>query len=853
MMNVNIAKIYLFLVMALLLAPISAETIAWYHFNEGENGERPAGGQPVILNAVNPEILKGTPYVDKTKGSDNLMVHTVDNNSEYMPVYTNVFPDGVSWYDPVTKQRGTDGKGLYFNTSGGDGSGTGGVVLVEDDPVLHCQNITVECMVKVIFHSAKENLKNRTHLITMRNSDLEGEGGKSTKNIMAWGLMLESSGLLRLHLHSLNEDGTKATEKSLDKASIAGVNIADGKWHHIAFTYNGAMARVYVDYTRVYNQEWKNPLFYNPNNKGRLSIGACDASYYGKWQGFIDEVRISNEALGTDKFLRPGGYINEALAEKIESVTDEDTAVYLPFDSLSVTEDDPFFGKTRSTFSGFAFNAVTNEGAAMLKTYFPTNYILPVASQETVSNQIYTGLYAANTVTNRGCWKFNENEEILGRSINMTFDNNTIKNGDLITSGDFTLEFFMNVQKYPTNNMYLVRDTRLDAEGKVQTALTLSLSSNGHLKLSLAPEGGGDSKYIQKNSLTKGQWHHIAVVVKRSAKTAALYCDGVCVGATPSDFILALPANIPESLEFCGGYGVKNTGGTAAKRVDQFQNLSVDELRITRRALVPQEFLMAGCHSTSELEPTRAWLGFEGDLKVEPRPNDIPEGAFDCESASQVPAYSDIVPGIRIADGTGAIIRDSNVSSMKFSGGNNRIVFGRNVLLEREMDSMTIEFFVKNSGEPVPWAYFARMLSNYNAKSTGGQRVWSVGYNGTMKNESVFGSIYVSIDNGPEQAQWQTKHINNEVTIADGRWHHIAVTYEPDGDNTASKVYVDYKQIGTAKYNGRMVLGDSLLYSSLAIGNDFSGWIDELRISKGVLTVNEMMRAVKRGTVVIFR
>lgn len=847
------SKVLLAVISTLILTRLSAETVAWYHFNEGENGERPASGQPVILNAVNPEILKGTPYVDKTSKAENLMVHEVNNNSIYMPVYTNVFPEGVSWYDPITKKRGTDRTGFYFNSKNGDGSGTGGIVLVEDDPVLHCENITVECMVKVIFHSEKTALKNQTHLITMRNSDFAGEGGKETKNIKAWGLLVTPDGYLLLHLHTLNEDGTKNGDKSTDK-KIDSVNIADGKWHHIAFTYDGKTARVYVDYVRVLNHPWEYPLCYNPNSNGRLSIGACDASYYGRWQGFIDEVRISNEALGTDKFLRPGGYVTEEMEEKIESFADEDTVVYMPFDSLPISEDDPIFGKTSSTFPGFAFNVITNDGAAILKTYFPTDGMLPVGSQETVSNLLHAGLYASNTAANKGCWKFNENGVEYGRSIHMTLDNNSIKNGRLLTSDDFTLEFFINVHEKSTKNMYFVRDARLDSKKTAQTAWTLSLSNTGTLKLSLVSLDGGDTANISKSGFTYGQWHHIAVVVKRSARTAALYLDGVCAGEPALDFDPIPPsAELPESLEICGGYGVNANGGQAVKREDQFHNLSIDELRITRRALSPHEFLMAGANSVSAIEPTRAWLRFEGDLKVEPRPNEIPEGAFDCESASQVPAYSDIVPGIRIADGTGAIIRDSNVSSMKFSGGNNRIVFGRNVLLEREMDSMTIEFFVKNSGEPVPWAYFARMLSNYNAKSTGGQRVWSVGYNGTMKNESVFGSIYVSIDNGPEQAQWQTKHINNEVTIADGRWHHIAVTYEPDGDNTASKVYVDYKQIGTAKYNGRMVLGDSLLYSSLAIGNDFSGWIDELRISKGVLTVNEMMRAVGPGTVVIFR
>ena len=67
-------------------------------------------------------------------------------------------------------------------------------------------------------------------------------------------------------------------------------------------------------------------------------------------------------------------------------------------------------------------------------------------------------------------------------------------------------------------------------------------------------------------------------------------------------------------------------------------------------------------------------------------------------------------------------------------------------------------------------------------------------------------------------------------------------------------MYKDHKKLGeTLSFNGKMILGDDLSYSCLGIGYNFNGWIDEFRISKGVLSVNEMMHAVKRGTMVIFR
>jgi hypothetical protein len=41
--------------------------------------------------------------------------------------------------------------------------------------------------------------------------------------------------------------------------------------------------------------------------------------------------------------------------------------------------------------------------------------------------------------------------------------------------------------------------------------------------------------------------------------------------------------------------------------------------------------------------------------------------------------------------------------------------------------------------------------------------------------------------------------------------------------------------------------------SSFAAGSRYNGYLDEVRISKGVLTVDQMMHAIKRGTVLSIR
>ena len=41
---------------------LQARTVAWYHFNEGENGYAPTGYPAIVTNAAAPGTLTGRPY-----------------------------------------------------------------------------------------------------------------------------------------------------------------------------------------------------------------------------------------------------------------------------------------------------------------------------------------------------------------------------------------------------------------------------------------------------------------------------------------------------------------------------------------------------------------------------------------------------------------------------------------------------------------------------------------------------------------------------------------------------------------------------------------------------------------------
>ena len=843
-MKINLAKILswswgrlsvIFFVGA-ITSGVQAKTVLWYHFNEQDNGYRPyhvAGSvtrDDVIVNAAEQGSLRGY--------SGGLNTSAAFTNNQ-VPTYTNDFPSCGTWYDPVTGARGEDRRCLWMRSQYGDGSGESSIILTDDDAKLHCENITVEFMAK---YAASKSLSQQAHMIGMRNA--------SSANVVAWGIIFYTSGKAVLRVQTRNSAGTAQDgDKSFELAESTSSGLLDGNWHHVAFTYDGTTAKLYVDYVLKASKAWSYPIDYNADNAGKLSICGFDKQTYGHWNGFIDEVRISDVALDPSQFLRPGGLVSSALAEKIAAVTDEDTALYLPFDAVEAAVTDPFFGGVGAPF---VFNALNMSNAPIVKATFPTSGMLPTTSAATVSNLVHSGIFATDSAANVGCWNFASNTVLYGRSIHMTVnDYSASDRSHSITAGDFTMEFLLNIHNKPSSLRYLARE-QAAAGG---TAWTLYFSGSGD-RLCFSVNNGSAAKSIYSGALVYGEWHHVACVVNRAARTAALYVDGELQGMEEGYDILFPAGDVAACLNICGG-------GYGSAETDHFHDLSVDELRITRRVLAPQEFLTAGVNGTTALEPTRAWVGFENDLTVEPRPNEIPAG-----SASASTIYSGVIPGIKIIDGNGAVLRSSNTASMRFSGANEKTMFGRNILLEREMESQTVEFFMKAPKDSArEWAYMLRAysapLANCQSSASDSASImnWTIGYGGATVANPTFrsGEVYVGAVTADFPSSSVTRNFNDiegeDAKLDDGRWHHVAVTFEPnDTTNTLVTFYKDYKRCGTPKnINGRMKQIVGVSESCLGMGCNFTGWIDEVRISKGVLTVDEMLHAQKPGTVFIFR
>ncbi len=133
-----------------------------------------------------------------------------------------------------------------------------------------------------------------------------------------------------------------------------------------------------------------------------------------------------------------------------------------------------------------------------------------------------------------------------------------------------------------------------------------------------------------------------------------------------------------------------------------------------------------------------------------------------------------------------------------------------------------------------------------------------------VKTSTTDFKMIVSKDDGSSNRNWHLKTESNgyvrfqlwsggsmsnstgDINIADGDWHHIAVTYNP---STAIKIYVD----GTLDENDTSSIASSidndtvnLNIGRIASGNYFNGDIDEVAIWNAVLSDSDITKLTSK-------
>ena len=757
-----------------------ADTVIWYRFDDQEPLTSTAAGV-YVTNCVaatypaHPRTIHGATYDDENSP-----------NTAYLPTYTNSAPAGYVVYDPVTGKRHANRSCLHFHTTG-SGDQKGGMLRVTQDAALNAlTNLTLEAFVRL--GPVPITGSYMRPIILKANEAFQG----------TWGLHVFESNLFYRVTYVL-DDGSKASQAWGNNAKSA--RLDDGRWHHLAVTFDFGAKKVqsYVDYVRIASHDMNARAvgFYHPSNSP-LQIGGNASHTTRRHNGEIDEVRISNEALPPEKFLR---FI--PLRE-----VDGDTMYYLPFDAGA----EDWFSTTAPPI-----NAATNKVGTITVEKYATPVEGASVTNDVPGDGIRNGIYAPDRFTNGGSTHLPVSDVGAhnGVSILLTDPNH------LVTASNFTFEAFVKTDRQataPTDSIYS------DSFAVFQAGY-MKVLMNGYNKQLLFRYNGTNMTDRYVGRIDDGLWHHLAYVYDAAAEKMTGYVDY---------------KQVTTAVVGPGGHAINiRISGESAG----YQTLPgcVDEVRITRRALSPTEFLTTHDCVTNT---TLAHADFEDGLDMSPDTGLIDAGIATARTGGSVPVLDASVPGRIFMDGAAMQDLRDNKKSVRIDGG--KLGWKEQTFLN--LPTFTVEFFAKLDSLDSS----ANLIRMTHGASADGNPLWAL-----YEIDVQSGKRYVRLATY-DGTNYNHHDVLANSTLADGRWHHWALTFDgSSGTQTVVKFYRDYTQIGTCTASHLINYPSGV--HTLSIGGTSNnpchihGNYDELRVSEGVLPTSAFLRALPNGTMVIVR
>lgn len=783
-----------------------AETVAWYHFDSGTIGAK-APVDVQIPNAANPGSI---PLLSRhMSGTSTWAV-----DSENLAHYAISLAEGATWRDGTAGEIGRECVGLHL--MGSTDFGPGSVLIAEDNPKLWpAQAFTAEMMFKFDTTQTRSNAQMLMELTKKDGSTV-------------WSVTANSDGGLRFDAATVN--GSKFT-------IAGGVGALDGKWHHVAVSYDGTRIRIYFDYGAKNSTECTGDLAYGDPWTHTLAIGGYLTKNYGRFAGWVDEFRFSDTA------LQPADFVHVATQPpEVSKLVGTDTLAYLSFDRLA-RGDGGILGPVGTCL--FAGNEAMGPQAFPVALDVPEGGDVPEAGSDVSVANIKSCIMSSEQQHDTGSWRFSEGTT-SGRSAMLSVDDYTgYANGAAhrLFAEDSTIEMFVKLDESPTRTMTIFSSQYNLAD----TGTQIYLVSGGNLLFGLLSQeahdakiagGSAELKYVQSTATADLGWHHVALVNARSERRVLCYVDHKCVGAF-DDFSLA--TNICRTSSRAP-IRVSGVGLTSGLNGSQFAG-RIDELRITGRALAPSEFISDYEVPIITDGRTRTYLGFDGNFDLLPFPDSAsrPRVADGSQFVQKVPGDACITNRLTMG------LPDANVSSLGLQSG---YVIYQNALQLMGMRTQTVEFCVK----------MRELSGEMNLVSLEAVRTGSVFSAWSVKAIAADQRLRVSLDNLRAKNQFVEFDGSRALNKS---WHHVAVIfdYKEAVDATQVRLYVDgveqtpignNRHVGASDLDGcicRWLEGVGQLCVGRTIGGQqgINGFVDELRVSEGMLTPEEFLLSGKLG------
>lgn len=552
----------------------------------------------------------------------------------------------------------------------------------------------------------------------------------------------------------------------------------DGVWHHVAVVQDKTAGTLsyYVDYQLV---SLSNETTELDSSSDYLIIGAYtwDGQYNYNVQSTkcaYDEVRLVKRTLSPLEFLHTRTY-----------PVDSDTVAYMSFDSSTAAKYDIDLGTSKlgcgSRGRGTRTVAVDNSDKAAASLYPQARSTDAFADDGALSIDLGDG---GNNGNNGAGYVFSDPNHLVGTK-------------------SFTAEVFAKFTRLPANywgHIFFQRGMWL-----------IFVDGYGHLGCRVVRPTGNDTS-TDTVSLVDNTWHHIAVVYDATLGTYSFYLDY-------SLFHRFTDVSFDDSAHngkfgFGGNEDDTNNNWSMTGGVN---GALYDELRITKRALKPTEFItpesIAGADPAMHARFEDSWAATAtGRYALVGEP-----------SASGVAFASSAKPSHEILNASHVKLFD-NVRGTALTGGT--VTYPANGVLD--LDAGMAECFVKIEDGTASDTVI--LFAQANDPS---MPIWRLNANG----------YYL--------VQTDSDTFSGGVSVGDGRWHHFAVAWSPDGVDTAVTVFWDHEIAASQTLSGVFSFGTG---AGITLGSaGFSGRIDELRLREGLLGTADQLYFIPAATVLYIR
>ena len=818
MMKLNIAV----LVFAIFFAA-SADTIAWWHFDECDPGTTAPADTVACDQAP-------TTYAHVyTIGDNGAMSALHENSGDYLPTYTKPFR-GIAVYDPVSGTTRTNRAAMKFrvdrggpepDTNGGRARFGGGLKFDGGydlyQPLYGTSALTVEAFVCTT--GGTYNLF----------APIVGSVGGTSWTSERFALYMRDNGTIAVRFTT-----SSGTTVWYDGDGKGTVKVNDGAWHHVALTYDGEYARIYVDYVldkkssdssdRVYTKTGNIPTYSSDNATWIGGYAYGDANNGSrKFPGVIDEVRVSSDTLTPDQFLRMQPIDMDPDEIMRVSFTPDEYGVMLKKDYIDIGD---MLGPNKADLA--VFRKVSGAGTSVLDTETKAGAVMAAKTETDVWLENAASFYQET------------NDVGMANYVQMPYISTLIRGNDG-AAASYTVEFFYKTRGKVcgTNN----NDRQVLAKFGGNPWWNVIFNAGNSSKMLYVSYVDGSHKYplSPTENVDDGKWHHVAVVVDGAGGKISFYFDYT--------FEYSRSGTLPD-------VGTGNSLFFAAKERGEGQWFDgwLDDIRVTRRALTPNEFLTTHPVGTGNA----SLLGlFENNYNFTCASNASfnVTGTGEARTGGNAPTFVNESVGNLLLDGTNGTERAKNGCSVRLNA--SRVVVPPIDIFES--DTYTVEFWAKLDGivdadgpidagstnlvQALPIMRIARADSTSNSDYG-----WFI-----FRAKGQKGLLQLA--SGGSYPGWNVP----SGLVVDGKWHHYAFTFEPHPDvatNSYVQLFYDYKLLNKRTMNRyrKCVAGHKLMLGEGTYDQpNIVGEFDAVRISKGILDPSQFLGRTPGGFVLIVR